>query len=129
MSDPSPDQFQNQDNSNISWQQRATMILANACQAKQTITYTELVHSANVPKPHRIDKLTTWLESTMCEDNAAGTPLRAALVISRNRGGIPAPGFFMLCDELGLYHGPPNGPEATQFHNATITDLFFGSNS
>ncbi len=105
------------------------MIIATACEANQTITYTELADAANVPKPCRIDKLTTWLESTMCEDNAAGTPLRAALVISRNRGGIPAPGFFMLCNELGLYHGDPNGPEAAQFHNAKITDLFSGSNS
>ena len=105
------------------------MILGTACRANQTITYTELADAANVTKPQRIYKLTAWLESTMREDHAAGKPLRAALVISRNRGGIPAPGFFMICNELDLYHGAPYGPEAIQFHNATITNLFFGSSS
>ena len=133
MSDPSSDQlsgqFQNQDNPNILWQQCATVILATACQANRTITYSELADAANVPRPHRIYKLTKWLEGTMHEDHAAGIPLRAALVISRNRGGIPAPGFFILCDELGIYHGAPSGPDASRFHKARINDLFFGSHS
>ncbi len=99
------------------------MALAAACQANRIITYAELANAANISKPHRIHKLTAWLEGTMREDHAAGTPLRAALVISRNRGGIPAPGFFILCNELDIYQGSPNGPDAIQFHRATVNDL------
>jgi hypothetical protein len=43
-------------------------------------------------------------------------PLRAAWVISRARGGLPAPGFFIKCNELGLYDGAPDGAMATAFH-------------
>ena len=100
------------------------MALATAYRAKQIITYAELADAANIPNPHRIHKLTSWLESTMREDHAAGAPPRAALVISRNRRGLPAPGFFFLCNELGLYQGTPNGLDAAKFHQTAINVLF-----
>ena len=109
------------------WRRRADMALAAACKANQIITYAELADSAAIPEPHRIHKLTEWLEHTMREDHAAGAPLRAALVISRNRSGLPAPGFFMLCDKLGLYQGSISGPDAVQFHQSTINHLFSDS--
>ena len=99
------------------------MALAAAQQAGRTITYAELADAATIPNPQRIHKLTSWLEATMRKDHAAGKPLRAALVISRNRGRLPAPGFFMLCDELGLYQGAASGQHAAQFHQAAINDL------
>ena len=106
------------------WQRRAEMALATAQQANQTITYAELADAAKIPNPHRIHKLTEWLENSMRRDHAAGEPLRAALVISRNRGGLPAPGFFILCEELGLYEGGVSGQHAAQFHQTAITDLW-----
>ena len=118
-----------QNNADASWQSRAEMTLATAQQANQTITYSELANAAAIPNPHRINKLTKWLESTMRIDHAAGEPLRAALVISRNRGGLPAPGFFILCSELGLYHGALSGQHAVQFHKAAITELWEKSNT
>ena len=115
-------------NTNTSWQRRAEMAIASAQQAKQTITYAELAKAASIPNPHRIHKLTEWLENSMRRDHAAGEPLRAALVISRKRGGLPAPGFFVLCGELGLYQGAVSGQQAIQFHQTAITALWQKSN-
>ncbi len=113
-----------QNNANTSWQRRAEMALATAQRANQTITYAELADAASIPNPHRIHKLTEWLENSMRQDHAAGKPLRAALVISRSRSGLPAPGFFMLCGELGLYKGAASGQHAVQFHKTAITNLW-----
>ena len=122
--DRSNDQMSDQNNAINAWQSRAEMALATAQQANQTITYAELADAATVPNPHRIHKLTEWLENSMRMDHAAGEPLRAALVISRNRDGLPAPGFFLLCSELGLYQGSVSGPRAVKFHKAAITNLW-----
>jgi hypothetical protein len=118
-----------QNNADTSWQRRAEMALATAQQANQTITYAELADAAKIPNPHRIHKLTEWLENSMRRDHAAGKPPRAALVISRNRGGLPAPGFFILCGELGLYQGAVSGQHAVQFHKTTITNLWQNSDT
>ena len=125
--DWSNDQISDQNNADTSWQRRAEMALATAQQANQTITYAELADAASIPNPHRIHKLTVWLENSMRRDHAAGEPLRAALVISRKRGGLPAPGFFILCSELGLYQGAASGQHAAQFHKTVITNLYQNS--
>ena len=117
------DPMSNQDKADTLWQHRAEMALATALKANRTITYAELANAAKIPNPRRIHKLTKWLENSMREDHEAGKPLRATLVISRNRGGLPAPGFFILCEELGLYHGDVSGENAAQFHQTEITNL------
>ena len=122
--DESDEQTQDQGNAGTSWQHRAEMALAAAKQAGRTITYAELADAAEIPNPQRIHKLTAWLETTMRKDHADGKPLRAALVISRNRSGLPAPGFFMLCGELGLYDGSGSGESAVHFHRTSINDLW-----
>jgi len=98
------------------WHQRAEMALASVIKAERLITYAELADAAHIPGPHRIHKLTIWLETLLETDHTNGHQLRAARVISRNRGGIPAPGFFMKCSALGIYDGPPEGPKAITFH-------------
>ena len=113
-----------QNDADTSWQHRAEMALASAQQAKKTVTYAELANTASIPNPHRIHKLTEWLENSMRKDHAAGEPLRAALVVSRHRGGLPAPGFFILCGELGLYQGNVSGQKAIQFHKNAVTRLW-----
>ena len=115
--------------SEATWQHRAEMALASVIDADRLITYAELADAAAIPPPHRIHKLTAWLETTMRKDHAAKKPLRAALVISRNRDGLPAPGFFILCGELGVYEGGTSGQCATQFHKTTINRLWGRSNS
>jgi hypothetical protein len=51
----------------------------------------------------------------MREDTAAGEPMIAALVVSRWRGGLPAPGFFELATRLGHHDGAETGPQAQAF--------------
>ena len=105
------------------WQNRAKMALASATSLGRIVTYAEMADAADIPAPQRIHKLTLWLETTMRQDHAAGQPLRAALVISRNRNGLPAPGFFIICQELGIYQGAETGADAAQFHQAMLSAL------
>ena len=105
------------------WQSRAEMAFASITSLGRVVTYAEMADAADIPAPQRIHKLTLWLEATMRQDHASGQPLRAALVISRNRNGLPAPGFFLLCQELGIYQGAKTGADAEQFHQNMIAAL------
>ena len=98
------------------WQQRAKMALAAAAAGDRLVTYAELADAAGITGKHRINRLTGWVEEELAREVAAGDPLLTARVISRARGGLPAPGFFLKCAELGLYSGPPDGAEAFAFH-------------
>ena len=98
------------------WQIRAEMALATTAANNRLITYAELAEAAGLTGRHRINRLTVWLEELIDSDAAANIPLRAARVISRARGGLPARGFFMKCAALGLYDGPTDGPQAYSFH-------------
>ncbi|HMM77312.1 MAG TPA: hypothetical protein PJ986_16525 [Gammaproteobacteria bacterium] len=72
---------------------------------KLPITYKALAKQLDLRAPHSIHRLTTALEITMREDVANGVPMIAALVVSRWRGGVPAPGFFVLAAALGRHDG------------------------
>ena len=98
------------------WHIRAEIALAVAIKSRRLITYADLADTAAIPAPNRINKLSQWLEATMELDHAQSMSLRAAWVISRARGGLPAPGFFIKCKELGLYDGPSDGASAIAFH-------------
>ena len=52
------------------------------------------------------------------EDAAAARPLIAALVVSKARGGLPAPGFFDCARRVGCFDGDPSGPEGSAFYAA-----------
>ena len=99
-----------------SWHVRAEMALAAAAAADRLITYAELADAAGIAGQHRIHRLTVWLESRLEAEVTAGDRMLSARVISRARGGLPAPGFFMKCAALGIYDGPPDGPQACAFH-------------
>lgn len=85
-----------------SWQQNAHAKIMAVIRNKDQITYNALATTANMTGPHKIHRLTLWLEQIMAEDHESGRPLRAAVVISKARGGMPAPGFFDKARELGL---------------------------
>ena len=85
-----------------SWQQNAHAEIITVIKNKDQITYNALAATANMTGPHKIHRLTLWLEQTMAEDHHNDRPLRAAVVISKARGGLPAPGFFDKAKELGL---------------------------
>ena len=102
------------------WQLRASIALDAAIAGGHLITYAELADAARIPAPHRIHKLTGWLETLLEDDHHAARPLRAAWVVSRHREQVPAPGFFMKCQDLGLYDGAPKGQQAADFHRRLL---------
>ena len=85
-----------------SWQQKAHSKIMAVIKNKDQITYNALAATAKMTGPHKIHRLTSWLEQLMAEDHDNDRPLRAAVVISKARGGLPAPGFFDKAKELGL---------------------------
>ncbi|NBB98232.1 MAG: hypothetical protein GVY34_08695 [Alphaproteobacteria bacterium] len=68
---------------------------------KQVTTYGALTAELGLTGPGRIARLTTALEALMEHDTATGRPLRAALVVGRTGGGLPARGFFDKAQALG----------------------------
>lgn len=82
------------------------------------ITYQALAKAMGLMPPYTIHQLAIALERLMEEDSAADRPLIAALVVSKVRGGLPAPGFFDCARRLGRFDGADSGPEALAFHEA-----------
>lgn len=85
------------------------------------ITYEALAKAMDLSPPNTIHQLTVALECLMEEDAAAAHPLIAALVVSRARGRLPAPGFFDCARCVGRFDGDPSGPEASTFYAAEYT--------
>lgn len=86
----------------------------------RVVTYREAAAELAVSPPHTIHQVTQALEATMDADAAAGRPFAAALVVSKTREGLPAPGFFARARALGRYDGPEQGPDAARFHAAEV---------
>ncbi len=80
------------------------------------ITYREAAKGLLLSPPHTIHQVTQGLEQIMAEDAAADLPFIAAMVISKWRGGLPAPGFFDCAARLGRFAGDATGPDARVFH-------------
>jgi hypothetical protein len=87
----------------------------------RTTTYGALAAQLGLDGAGRIARLTAGLETTMAQDARRGQPLRAARVLGRASGGLPARGFFAKARELGLYDGPDDGPQARDFHALQIS--------
>ncbi len=83
---------------------------------RNPITYGEAARVLRLVPPNTIHQVTAALERLMAEDAAANRPFIAAMVISKARGGMPAPGFFEDAGRLGRFAGDPAGPEAWAFH-------------
>lgn len=79
--------------SDAHWPLKTEILLQSLSEKAQTITYEALAKQADIPPPHRIHKLTKFLEELIAQDLKDNKPVRAALVISKVRT-IPAPGFF-----------------------------------
>ena len=102
------------------WQLRASIALDAAIAGGHLITYAELADTAGIATPHRIHKLTQWLETLLEDDHRAARPLRAAWVVSRHHEQMPAPGFFMKCQDLDIYNGALRGQQAADFHRRLL---------
>lgn len=96
----------------------------NALQPGQTtLTYQELARALGLRPPHTIYRVIQALELSMHEDAAAGRAFIAARVVSRIRGGLPAPGFFDLATRLGCHDGSEHGEDARAFHQRQLNAL------
>ena len=84
------------------------------------ITYQEAAKGMFLSSPNTIHQVTEALEQLMAEDAAADRPFIAAMVISKARGGLPAPGFFDCAARLGRFAGDATGLDAGSFHAAEL---------
>jgi hypothetical protein len=80
------------------------------------VTYQALARALELRPPNTIHQLTMALECLIEEDAAAGHPLIAALVVSKGRGGLPAPGFFDCARRAGCFDGEPEGADSAAFY-------------
>ena len=99
---------------------RARAHLREAAGRAIAITYRDLAQVLGLTPPQTIRQVTEVLEQLMREDAGQGQPLLAALVVSKARGGMPAPGFFDCARRLGRFDGPVSGIEAREFHEAEL---------
>jgi len=103
---------------------RARAFLENGAKRQIPITYQDLAKALQILPPHSIQQVTEALERLMEEDAAADRPFIAALVISKARGGRPAPGFFDCARLLGRFAGDSDGQGAWSFHAAELNAVF-----
>lgn len=85
------------------------------------VTYQALAKALELTPPNTIHQVSVALEQLIQEDVAADRPLIAALVISKARGGLPAPGFFDCAERLGRFRGADLGAFYTAEFEAAIT--------
>ncbi len=97
---------------------RLESLLRGAAVAQVTLTYGQIAQMLDLSPPRTIHQTTELLSELMRRHANAGVPQLASLVISRTRGGLPAPGFFVLLGELGIYSGSVDGEDAREFHHA-----------
>lgn len=95
-------------------------LLVTAAHEQRVLTYAEVARHLALQPPYTIHQAAELIEELMRRQAAVGAPQLASLVISKTRGGLPAPGFFALLTELGLYDGPPDGPAARTFHSREV---------
>ena len=90
------------------------------------ITYQEAAKALLLSPPNTIHQVTEALEQIMTEDAAADRPFIAAMVISRMRGGLPAPGFFDCAARLGRFAGDATCMDAYAwaFHKVELNAAF-----
>lgn len=100
--------------------QRLRAVLEQVRRERRTLTYLQAADAIDIQPPRRIHKLTRLVEILLKEEVQAGRPPLAALVVSRIRDGLPAPGFFDRARRLGLFDG--NDP--AQFHASLLKTLF-----
>lgn len=86
------------------------------------ITYQALAKALGLSPPNTIHQLTVALECLIEEDAAAARPLIAALVVSKARYGLPAPGFFDCARRVGRFDGDPSGSEDSAFYAAEFKE-------
>ncbi len=99
---------------------RLAKYLDLCCLKRKTITYLEAADAIDVTAPQRIHQVTLLLEALIEHDQTLGQPIRAALVVSRNKTSLPGEGFFLKAQALGLM----SGVDAEEYHQRCLDRLF-----
>ena len=106
------------------WQEtdfkRLAEYLDDCRQQHMTATYLEVAEAIDVQAPHRIRRVAELLEALMEHDQKHHQPLRAALVVSKIRSGLPGKGFFLKAQALGMMPAIT----AEEFHQQCLSSLF-----
>lgn len=84
------------------------------------MTYLQAADAIGIEPPQRIHQLARLVEILLKQDIDAGRTPLAALVVSRARRGLPAPGFFERARRLGIFDGENPG----EFHASLLESLF-----
>ena len=100
--------------------ERMRAYLTELARRRGTITYRDLAKALEVQPPNTIHQITDALEILMQEDRANGAPFLAALVISKVRNGLPAPGFFSFARSLGRLGGSDPSPQDRACHGGEL---------
>lgn len=98
--------------------------LMEQAQTGTTTTYRELAQRLGLEPPHTIHRVTEALEWLMEDDVAAGRPILSAICVSKTRPNIPARGFFLAAQGLGIYSGDPSGHERMPSTHASYSEPF-----
>ena len=108
---------------------RLRQALIDQAQTGNPTTYRGLADRLGLEPPNTIHRITAALESLMEDDVAAGRPILSAICVSKMRPGIPARGFFLAAQALGVFTGDPTDPEARAFHALQLQRVlsFYGS--
>lgn len=108
--------------------ERLRQALLDQARTRTSTTYEELADRLGLEPPQTIHRVGQALETLMEDDVAAGRPILAALCVSKMRPGIPARGFFLAAQVLGVFSGDPTGPEACAFHEIELQRVlaFYG---
>jgi hypothetical protein len=101
---------------NCKLKERLRRALLDQAKTGTPTTYKELADRLGFEPPHTIHRLGEALEALMKDDVIANRPMLAALCVSKMWPAIPAPGFFLAANVLGVFSGEPTGPEARAFH-------------
>ncbi|TVQ82243.1 MAG: hypothetical protein EA357_10160 [Micavibrio sp.] len=100
------------------------LLLIEVAKKRQTLTYRQVAQYLELHPPNTIHQATECIEAMMRLHAQFGTPQLASLVISKIRNGLPAPGFFMLLQEIGLYDGSVDGKDAREFHTREMNRCY-----
>ena len=87
--------------------ERLRQALIDQAQIGNPTTYRDLANRLGLEPPNTIHCITEALESLMEDDVTAGRPILSAICISKMRTGIPARGFFLAAEALGVFAGDP----------------------
>jgi hypothetical protein len=96
--------------------ERLEALLIAAARDRRVLTYAQVAQGLDLKPPLTLHQAAELIEAMMRRHAEAGVPQLASLVVSKARASMPAPGFFMMLGELGLYDGPPEGEAAQRFH-------------